>query len=299
MKETAEFLINFDYAYRLFKPEEWKKNNGSTVFVEIPITDPRFEKVFLVDKEMREQSLSYFVSYWHIRREYSPQEIAKAKLFQLGFRSYNICGEDCGTVYDESTACPICGANAKQITPLHIYRNKIPKMDIAVTLASEVIVSDRFVRAAKERGLKGCVFSPVYSGKKIVETAFQLTAEKEIELSDKTVVGVKPFDFSTEGEAGSSTICGYKFEWPKVFYKCPKGDTVGLNVLSEAYVLDNPLIGQYDFLASRQRVGSRMGVFRPNPLYFVSPAFRQMIKEEKLLPTKLFDRLFEIAHVVK
>lgn len=301
MKETAEFLINFDYAYRLFKPEEWKKNNGSIVFVEIPITDPRFEKVFLVDKEMQEQSLSYFVSNWHIRREYSPQEIVEAKLFLflLNLRLYHICGEDYGTIYDESTACPICGANAKQVTPLHIYRNKIPKMDIAMTLASEVIVSDRFVRAAKERGLKGCIFSPVYSGKKIVETAFQLTAEKEIELSDKTIIGINPFDFRIEEEASTFTICGYKFDSPKVFYKCPQGDTVGLNVLSEAYVLNNPLIGQYDFLASRQRVGSRMGVFRPHPLYFVSPAFRQMIKEEKLLPPKLFNRLFEIAHVVK
>lgn len=298
MKETAEFWIKFDYAYRLFKPEEWKKDNGACVFVEIPITDPRFEKVFLVDKEMREQTLSFFLSTWHIRREYSPQEIAEAKLFQLGFRSYNICGEDCGTVYDESTACPICGANAKQVTPLHIYRNKIPKMDIAMTLASEVIVSDRFVRAVKERGLKGCAFSPVYSGKTPVETAFQLRAEKEIELSDKTIVGVDPFDFTEEEEADSFTICGYKLEYPKVVYKCPNGDNIGLNVISEAYVLDNPLIRQYDFLASRQRVGGRMGVFRPHPLYFVSPAFRQMIKEEKLLPPKLFNRLFEVAHIV-
>ncbi len=281
------------YANLLFTPEEYIKDNGVTKVIEISSDDPRFPQIGVLQKKY-----NLFFSNWSPIRKYSLKEIKESKLFKLGFKSYCIFGEDYGTVYDESTACPICGANAKQVTPLHIYRNKIPKMDIAVTLASEVIVSDRFVRAVKERGLKGCAFSPVYSGKTPVETAFQLRAEKEIELSDKTIVGVNPFDFTEEEEADSFTICGYKLEYPKVVYKCPNGDNIGLNVISEAYVLDNPLIRQYDFLASRQRVGGRMGVFRPHPIYFVSPAFRQMLKEEKLLPSKKFDTFFEVAHIV-
>lgn len=65
-------------------------------------------------------------------------------------------------------------------------------------------------------------------------------------------------------------------------YKCPKGDTIGLNLLSEPYVADNPLIKDFDFFASRQKLGVKRGLLRPEPIYFCSPAFRKMIEEEKL-----------------
>lgn len=220
----------------------------------------------------------------------------QAQLFHLSMGRFHTAGEECGTKYDETTACPICGANAKQVTPLHLYKNKIPKRDIAKSLGGEMIVSDRFVEAVKARGLKGLFFSPVYSGKNKLEHVFQLTAEKEIELSDKTIVGCDPFDLTTESE--DRDFCGDMTQSPKVVYKCPNGDTIGLNIISEAYVLDSPLIGEYDFIASRQRIGARRGLSRPEPVYFVSPAFREMLIEEKLLPMKQIDYFMEVAHVV-
>jgi hypothetical protein len=111
-----------------------------------------------------------------------------------------------------------------------------------------------------------------------VEKYYQLTADTEIELTPNTIVGINPFDLSTSSEGE--------------IYKCPKGDTIGLNLLSEPYVTDSPLIKEFDFFASRQKIGVKRGLLRPEPIYFCSPAFRQMVEEEKLSGFE-----FEIANI--
>ena len=298
MKETVEFWICSEYVHQLFAPEECKKDNGSTTVVEISTDDPRYKEIGNIQQKMREQNLGLFFSCWAFHRKYTTEETNQARLWHLFFYIFHTAGEECGTKYDEATACPICGANAKQVTPLHLYKNKIPKRDIAKSLGGEMIVSDRFVEAVKARGLKGLFFSPIYSGKNRLEHVFQLTAEKEIELSDKTVVGCNPFDLTTESGMDSHVDnCGNVVK-KEIVYKCPHGDNIGLNIISEAYVLDSPLIGKYDFIASRQRIGARIGLLRPEPVYFVSPAFRKMLIEEKLLPMKQIDYFMDVAHVV-
>ena len=172
-------------------------------------------------------------------------------------------GEECGTLYDETAACTICGANRKQVSPLILEKGTMPKKDIAKTIGGEVVVSEKFVNAVKRRNLKGLQFGAVN-----VEKYYQLTANTDIELSPNTIVGINPFDLSTSNEGE--------------IYKCPKGDTIGLNLLSEPYVLNSQSIGKYDFYASRQKVGVRRGLLRPEPIYFCSPAFRKMVEEEKL-----------------
>jgi hypothetical protein len=97
-------------------------------------------------------------------------------------------------------------------------------------------------------------------------------------LSNKTVAGINPFDLSTSSEGE--------------VYKCPYNHTIGLNILSEPVVLRNSLINDYNFFASKQRIGVKRGWLRPNPVYLCTSEFNKMVVEEKL---KGFE--FEIAHI--
>ncbi len=101
---------------------------------------------------------------------------------------------------------------------------------------------------------------------------------QQIDLSNNTIAGIDPFDLST--------YCKQEI------YKCPKGHTIGLNLLSEPHVVSTPLIKEYDFFASKQKIGVKRGLLRPEPLYLCSPSFRNMVLEEKL---KGFG--FEVAHI--
>jgi hypothetical protein len=120
-----------------------------------------------------------------------------------------------------------------------------------------------------------------------------ITSSPELELTKKTIAGGDPFDLSTEGsEAIEFTISGgHHVKFEKEVYKCSKGHLIGQNLLSEPYVLNSPLISDYDFFASKQKIGVKRGLLRPEPLYLCSPAFREMVEEEKLSGFE-----FEIAH---
>lgn len=218
----------------------------------------------IIAEEVRKKYNGKFFFGWKIGRKYSRRELDTAILLHLKIKTiFEPTGEECGTLYDETAACTICGANRKQVSPLILEKGTMPKKDIAKTIGGEVVVSEKFVNAVKRRNLKGLQFGAVN-----VEKYHQLTANTDIELSRNTIVGINPFDLSTSNEGE--------------IYKCPKGDTIGLNLLSEPYVLNSQSIGKYDFYASRQKVGVRRGLLRPEPIYFCSPAFRKMVEEEKL-----------------
>lgn len=264
MKETLELRINYDYAHFLFKVDEGQNIGTSVKVVELSKEDSRYRQVPIIAEEVRKKYNGKFFFGWKIGRKYSRRELDTAILLHLKIKTiFEPTGEECGTLYDETAACTICGANRKQVSPLILEKGTMPKKDIAKTIGGEVVVSEKFVNAVKRRNLKGLQFGAVN-----VEKYYQLIANTDIELSPNTIVGINPFDLSTSNEGE--------------IYKCPKGDTIGLNLLSEPYVLNSQSIGKYDFYASRQKVGVRRGLLRPEPIYFCSPAFRKMVEEEKL-----------------
>ena len=239
------------------------------------------------------------------KRFYSKEEIRNSLFFQITpSRIFEPDGEECGTIYDDSTSCPICGSGAKQISPLRLKRKSIPRADLAMTIADgdEVIISERFVMMVREHGLKGMTFMPVYSagkeGHKI--NYYQIRPSSYIDISPQTVFGINPFDLSgatparteTRWEKEGRKFKEYKVHHPEKIYKCPNGDNLGLNILSEAYVKSSPVLDGLDFFASRQTVGMREGVIRPRHLLFCSNRMMQLIKEYKLKGFK-----FEIAHI--
>ncbi|WP_293916371.1 MULTISPECIES: hypothetical protein [unclassified Sphingobacterium] len=288
MKETIEFRINYDYAHLLFKADEGKNLGTSVRVVELSKEDPRYSQIPIIDKEVKKKYDRGFFYSWQIKRKYSKKELDTAKLLHLKIKvAFEPTGEECGTLYDETAACEICGANRKQASPLILKKGTIPKRDIARTIGGEVVVSEKFVNAVRQRSLKGLQLSPIN-----VEKYYQLTADTEIELSPNTITGDNPFETSTGSNGGIFNISGYDIVFEKEVYVCPKGDLIGLNLLSEPYVTDSPLIKEFDFFASRQKIGVKRGLLRPEPIYFCSPAFRQMVEEEKLSGFE-----FEIANI--
>lgn len=265
MKETLELRINYDFAHLLFKVDEGKNLGTSVKVVEISKDDPRYKQVPIIAEEVKKKYNKSFFFGWQIKRKYSKKELDTAKLFQLKIKVlFEPTGEECGTQYDKTTACKICGANRTQASPLILKRGTIPKKDIIKTIGGEVVVSEKFSNVVRQRNLKGLLLSPTN-----IEKYYQLSiADTEIELSSNTIIGINPFDLSTSSEGE--------------IYKCPKGDTIGLNLLSLPYVKDSPLIKKFDFFASRQKIGVKRGLLIPEPIYFCSPAFKQMVEYEKL-----------------
>lgn len=278
MKETLELRINYDYASLLFKADEGKNLGTSVKVVELSKEDPRYDQIPVIENQVQKKYDRSFFFGWEIKRKYGKKELEAAPLLYMKIKTtFEPAGEECGTVYYETTACKICGANRKQIGSLKLKKSSIPKKDIARTIAGEIVVSEKFTDSFKKRGLKGAVLEPVLF-EKGSSNNYQLVAATEVDLSQNTVAGINPFDLSTgsEGEV----------------YKCPEGHTIGLNLLSEPHVLNSQSIKEHDFFASKQMIGVKRGLLRPEPLYLCSQEFRKMVLEEKL---KGFD--FEIAHI--
>ena|ERR1700741_2651331 len=268
MKETLELRVNYDYANLLFRANEGKNLGTSVKIVELSKDDPRYNQVPIIARQVRQKYDKAFFFGWEIRRMYSKKEVDSATLFHMKIKNtFEPAGEECGTLYDETTACEICGANREQRSPLTLKQGSVSKKDIARTIAGEVVVSENFAIAFKQRGLKGMLLEPVVFDKG-TSNYYQLIASIEVELSHNTITGINPFDLSTSSEGE--------------IYNCPKRHTIGLNLLSEAYVFNSLSITENDFFASKQKIGVKRGLLRPEPIYFCSPAFKKMVEEERL-----------------
>jgi hypothetical protein len=277
MKEVCVLRINNVFR-NLLPPNIIGRDIGPVTIIKIEKGSSEYQSIKEISKKVKDNYTESFFYGWAVKRTYSKSEIKKANLFHLCISSvFEPAGEECGTLYDESVGCEICGALRIKKSPLIIKRSSVPAKDIAKTIAGEIIVSEKFAKTCKQRSLKGLLLETVVFDKG-TSNFFQLFASSKLELSHSTVAGINPFDLSTcnDGE----------------IYKCPEGHTIGLNLLSEPYVLNSQSIGKFDFFASKQNIGVKRGLLRPEPIYFCSLAFREMIEEEKLTGFE-----FEIANI--
>lgn len=293
MKETLELRINYDYAHLLFKPDEGKNLGTSVRIVEISKDDPRYSQIPIISKQVKEKYDRGFYFSWKIKRKYSKAELEAALLLHLKIKPvFEPAGAECGTVYDESVACEICGANRKQVGALRLKKGSIPNKDIARTIAGEVVVSEKFAEVFKRYSLKGALLEPVIFDKGTFNYYQLIASSPELELTKNTITGDNPFKSSEGSSGGVYNISGYDIIFEKEVYKCPQGHLVGLNLLSEPYVLNTPLIKDFDFFSTKQKIGVKRGLLRPEPVYLCSYKFMKMVEEEKLTG---FD--FEIANI--
>jgi hypothetical protein len=224
---------------------------------------------------------AFFFAGWDIHRTYTPVEYEKAELFLLcHIATFEPAGEECGTQYDESSACPSCKSGAKQVSPLFLDWKRIPKSkDIARTIAGEIVVSKRMAELFERHSITGAKFGPVcHRPATSAESKdwFQLLVTScEAEVAAPTKMGINPFDEDATGQ-----------------YRCSRGDLIGLNRLSEVSISRSSYNG-FDIVASRHFVGTRGGLLRPERFLLVSPKLQQAIKQEKLTGCE-----FEVSHLV-
>ncbi len=218
---------------------------------------------------------------WNLRRRYSKAELEAATLFQFKVTStFEPAGEEYGTKYDETTACPRCGAGAMQSTPLYLPEKRIPKnKDVSRTIAGEIVVSRRAAELFARHGITGAKLLPIRSkGASSVESKdwFQLIVQSsEAEVIAPTRVGINPFDDDVKGEC-----------------RCPLGDLIGLNLLSEVSI-KSASRGNEDIITTQQFVGTRRGLLRPERIILASSKLRRLIESEKLKGLEV-----EVAHFV-
>jgi len=343
MQEIAEFRVNEKFASKLFADNEGKKLGDLVRKVKLATNDPRYRRVGELDRKLSRSDKAFFFS-WHVQRHYTRDEIASAACFQLSISAvFEPAGEECGTKYDESMACPKCGAGAAQVSDLRLDLRKAPKnKHIACTIADEVIVSQWLAEQMTDAGLTGFELYPVRhkakyeddpldlrlfpTGLKILQKAeaagaphpswkfwvwlnraenlamleqaraeyvaskgerdcrgskplpvwYQLVVTSaDAEIAPPTRVGINPFDEDSKGEC-----------------RCPLGDLIGLNLLSEVSIRAASR-GNADIVSSRQFIGTRRGLLRPRHVILISPKFWKLMESEKIRGINI-----EIAHLV-
>jgi hypothetical protein len=270
-----------EFAWKLFGDDEGKRLGDSVRQVVLGTDDPRFAAIGRLEAETKAETGRSFFYGWDICRSYSKAELEGAALFKAWVTStFEPAGEECGTTYAEETACPQCGAGARQTSSLYLAIRRIPKnKDICRTIAGEIVVSRRVKELFTRHGITGAELAPIGSSPSSSARSkewFQLTVpDATAEIVAPNRVGVDPFDDDAEGK-----------------YRCESGDLIGLNLLSEVSI-DAASRGDADLICTRQFIGNRQGLLRPERVLLVSPKLGRLIWSEKLKGVEL-----EVVHVV-
>jgi hypothetical protein len=169
MVETLELRVNEERFGEPFRANEGKMLGKWVRRVILSTDDVRMPKIAELQSYWNRHN-SFLFAGWIYHRKYNHQELELAECLKLDITAvFEPAGEECGTVYDESRACPhpfphgrTCGAGAKQISDLFLDLRKVPKAkDIASTIADEWIVSQRLAELLVDAKITGFELRPV------------------------------------------------------------------------------------------------------------------------------------------
>jgi len=282
MREVAEFRVDERFASMLFPEGDGQRLGDSVRRVCVETDDPLFRRIGELQTQLLQSTGKPFFVGWKLTRKYLAEELALARLLHLRVASvFEPAGEECGTKYAEDAACLMCGAGAKQEGPLVLDVMRIPKgKDIAKTIAGEVVVSRRVTELFTQHGIRGATFDPVRrneaKGLEPSEWSQLIVRSTVADIVAPTRVGNGPFDDDPRNE-----------------YRCPQGHLLGLNLLS-ALSIRSESVGEVDILGTRQFIGVRRGLLRPERMLLGSPKLWRLIQSEKLRGFEI-----DIAHLVQ
>jgi len=150
-----------------FTPDEAKPFLSASPYlfgtVRVATTDPRLQAVAEAEHNARRTGQNIVLG-WKIERKYTDEEIRNAEVFRLIVpRKFEPTGKECGTEYDESKACPMCGAGRTLRSELRLDLRQLPKVGgIVCTLAGEeIVVSQKTAELLLDEKLTGFVLQPV------------------------------------------------------------------------------------------------------------------------------------------
>lgn len=219
---------------------------------------PEFKLIARAVEQAEVRDGEKLVAGWRVRRRYTDEEIRASRLVLLRIDAVvEPSGEECGTVYLETSACRHCGAGAVQDGALFLRQRALRRRrDVQRTLGGEVVVSRRVVDLMKKHGVSPDLFGDVYIAKRAsIELSASysqiLTSQERVAASSHTRFGEHPFD---ERKGGI----------------CPARDTAGLNILSELTVVSGADIRAAGLMHTDRFVGTRMGLLRPERMMVIS-----------------------------
>jgi hypothetical protein len=161
MREIYDFRIPEKLASRYLRTDEGTVLGSTVRKVVVDADDPLFARIRAIHRTCRAKGESFALS-WGCRRRYTTREMDSAELFWLRISAvFEPTGEDCGTVYRDGP-CAEWGTDREQLSDLVLDLRKIPKRkDIAESLASEMVVSQRLAELIADAGLTGLELRPV------------------------------------------------------------------------------------------------------------------------------------------
>lgn len=278
MRECLELRIPEENAADYLPPGIGARlRSGLVRKVTVDTSDPLCAEICRLQRQFAAQGRFFFLG-WSFHRHYSQIELAEAVLLSVfPSRTFEPAGEECGTVYDDSKACPECGSGAPQTGPLFLDGGSIPLgTDFACTIADELIVTSRVEAAFRDAGVTGVDFQPIFLKD---SRAARSSAHLQMVVNGPFLT-LDPATKLGDGPCGEE---GYG--------RCSRGDLAGLNLLSQVAVRRDSLTSA-DVLATAQWVGVRRGLLRPRRLILFSQLAWQVAKRAHLRGL-----LVDVAHV--
>lgn len=277
MKAIYEFRLAERDAESILPPGLGRvSQSGKVRVVKVLREDPVFTQLEQAHTDRRRHNDEGLIYSWDVRRSYTADEISRAELLHLlPIGAFEPEGEECGTKYDESTACPHCGAGRQQLTPLALDARKvqperdietqtIPRhKDISRSIADEIAVSNRVAHLLTDASASGFALGPVNrcGTSQPLDGILQLmVTANPVEAVPPTSYGIDPFDLDEEGR-----------------FRCPFGHVAGLNLLSELTIDRATWYGE-DIVPTRQWFGERVGALVPSRSLLISArVYRLMV----------------------
>jgi len=276
MRELIELRVFEKYASRIFLEHEGDLLGGLVRRVVLDMTSPRYDAVSALLRTYAAKGVQA-ISGWDVRRTYTRTEMQAAGFFHARITAgFEPAAEECGTRYNEGAACPACGSGAEQIGDLLLDVRRIPRSkDVARALGGEIVVSRRFADLVLQQDPTAAgIFGGIVDIKngRVSPDWFQMRPSGRFDMSPATQTGNDPFDHDPEGR-----------------YRCPRGDLVGLALLSEVFI--DRITSDAGIWMSNQFVGIRRGLIRPERVCIMSADCARALMEARVQGLR-----FEVAH---
>ncbi len=276
MRELIELRVFEKYARTIFRDHEGDLLGGFVRKVVLDMASPRYDAVSALLRKYAAKGVQV-VSGWDFRRTYTPTEMQAAGFFHARITAgFEPAAEECGTRYNDDAACPACSSGAEQVGELLLDVRRVPhSKDVACALGGEIVVSRRFADLVSQQdptaaGMFGGIVD-IKNGR-VSPDWFQMRPSGRFDISPVTQTGNDPFDHDPEGR-----------------YRCPKGDLIGLALLSEVFI--DRITTDAGIWMSNQFVGIRRGLIRPERVCIMSADCARALMEARVQGLR-----FEVAH---
>jgi len=324
MKETHDFRLLGKMAdvYLPGVQTEWLDPNGHARRLELRSEQDIFREVGDVESILRARGERLFGS-WQVKRTYSKRELALAPLFQLlSSKMFEPCGEDCGTTYDESASCPICGFGRALVGPLKLDTNRIPaNASIAHSIArDELVVSRVLADLIVKNRITGVELEPVEESRELSDEGRRNSVPHVNDCSKNLIAGTTVNAFSDAGanrdkpprpvrpthrfdsRTPKSTAPWYRLTVVGPRLEVDRRTRFGINPFNAdeegkyrcplGHVCGLRILSEIfahresysgnDVVETTVAVGITSGVLRPYRLLLISPRFRELLVEEQI-----------------